>query len=195
MILDHPSKFPFLFVEFGVVFLLLSQLGSGLKKSLEVLLVALALKQVDFCEQLVLLLLKLIDLLLQLARVHTLVPHMINILMGRLELSLQILVHLESLPHFFVSVKKLVRDLERHQKLGGVSPPLKFWHLGDEPVQQMLNGLLLSVDYIPLERWVEITGVSEHLDEATDPLLGLILSFALDIDRQVLLVELSQNPI
>ena len=88
MILDHPSKFPFLFIEFGVVFLLLSQLGSGLEKSLEVLLVALALKQVDFCEQLLLLLLKLIDLLLELARVHTLVPHMINILMGRLELSL-----------------------------------------------------------------------------------------------------------
>lgn len=116
---------------------------------------------------------------------------MINILMGRLELSLQILIHLESLPHFIVHLKKLVWDLERHQKLGGVGPPLKFWHLGDEPVQQMLNSLFLSVNNIPLERWVEITGVSKHLDEATDSLLGLILSFALNINRQVRLVELS----
>ena len=162
---------------------------------MKIFLITLVFEKVDLGEQLLFFLLQLVDFFLKFAWIHAFRPHMINILMGRLELSLKILVHLESLSHFFVSVKKLVWDLERHQKLGGVSPPLKFWHLGDEPVQQMLNGLLLSVDYIPLERWVEITGVPKHLDEATDPLLRLILSFALNIDRQVLLVKLSQNPV
>lgn len=50
MILDHAGKLSLLLIEFGIIFLLLSQLGGGLKKSLEILLVALALKQVDFCQ-------------------------------------------------------------------------------------------------------------------------------------------------
>jgi hypothetical protein len=102
--------------------------------------------------------------------------------MGGLEFSLEVLVHLEGVPHFFIT-QELVWDLKWHQKLGCVRSPLELVHFGDEPVQKMLNGLLLTMHDISLEGWVEVTWVAKDLEEAADSLLGFVLSFALDIYR------------
>lgn len=101
--------------------------------------------------------------------------------MSGLELSLQVLVVLEGLPHFFVD-EELVWDLEWNQEFGGVSSSLELWLFGDQPVDKMLNSLLLSVDNIPLERWVVVTWVSQHLEVAADSLLSFILGLSLDIN-------------
>jgi len=55
--LDVLSELALLFVQAGVLLLLLAQLGSGFKQLLEVSLVALVLEQVDLRQQLLLLLL------------------------------------------------------------------------------------------------------------------------------------------
>lgn len=70
--------------------------------------------------------------------------------MSSLELSLQILVDLESFSHLFIN-QELVWDLEWDQELSGVSPSLELWLLGDQPEDKMLDGLLLSMNNIPLE--------------------------------------------
>jgi len=101
--------------------------------------------------------------------------------MGGLELSLQVLVHLEGVPHFFIA-QELVGNLKWHQKLSCIRSSLELIHFGDEPMQKMLDSLFLSMDDIPLERWVEVTWVAEHLKETADSLLGFVLGFALDID-------------
>lgn len=148
---------------------------------MEVLLVALVFKQVDLSQKLLLLLLQLIDLFLELGWVHAFNSHLVNVLMGSLELSLEVLVSLEGLSHFIIS-QEFVWDLKRHQEFGGVCSPLQFWKLGDNPEKKMLNGLLFSMDNIPLEVWIEVTWIAEDLQESTDSLLSLVLSLSLNID-------------
>lgn len=46
----------------------------------------------------------------------------------------------------------------------------------------MLNGLFLTMDHISLERWVEITWVSEHFQISANSLLSLILGLSLNIN-------------
>lgn len=121
---NHLRQLSLLLREFGILLLLLSQFACCLEKSLEVLLVALVLKEVDLGEQLVLLLFELRDLLLQLRRVHALLTHLVHVLMGRLELRLQIFVRLESLLHLLVD-QELVRNGDWHEKLGRVRPSLQ----------------------------------------------------------------------
>jgi hypothetical protein len=57
----------------------------------------------------------------------------------------------------------------------------------------MLDSLFLSVDNISLERWIEITWVSEDLEVTTDSFLSFVLSFSLDIDRLMLGIKMSEN--
>ena len=57
----------------------------------------------------------------------------------------------------------------------------------------MLNGLLLSVDHIPLETWVVVTWVPQDLEVTADSFLGLVLGLALDVDGLVLFVEMAQH--
>lgn len=59
--LNHVGEFPLLLVQLSILLLFLSEFGSGLEECLEVLLVALVLEQVDFGEELLLLLLQLGD--------------------------------------------------------------------------------------------------------------------------------------
>ena len=57
----------------------------------------------------------------------------------------------------------------------------------------MLDSLFLSVDNISLERWIEITWVSEDLEVTTDSFLSFVLSFSLDIDRLMLGIKMTEN--
>jgi hypothetical protein len=148
---------------------------------LEILLVAFVLEQVDLCQQLFLLLLKLVDLFLEFSWIHAFNSHLVNILMCGLELSLEIFVSLEGLSHFIVS-QEFVWDLKRHQEFGSVCSPLQFWKLGDNPEKKMLDGLLFTMNNIPLKVWIEVTWVPKDLQEPADSLLGLVLSLSLDIN-------------
>lgn len=115
---------------------------------------------------------------------------MINILMGGLELSLEVLVHLESFSHFFVS-QELIRNIKWNQKFSCVGSSEKLGHFRDEPVQKMLDGLFLAMNDISLERWVEVAWIPEHFEEATDSLLCFVLSFMLDIYGEMRFVKIS----
>lgn len=100
--------------------------------------------------------------------------------MGSLELSLQVLVILESLSHLIIT-QKFIWDLKWDQKLCGISSSLELWLFGDKPVNQMLDGLFLSMDHVSLETWIVITWISKDLKVAADSLLGLVLGLTLDI--------------
>lgn len=180
--LHHVGKFALLFTKLGILLLFLSKFGGGLEECRKICLIAFSFEHVDLGEQLLFFLLQLVDLFLQLRWVHAFRSHMVHILMGGLEFSLEVLVHLEGVPHFFIT-QELVWDLKWHQKLSCVRSPLELVHFGDEPVQKMLNGLLLTMHDISLEGWVEVTWVAKDLEEAADSLLGFVLSFALDIYR------------
>ena len=58
-------------------------------------------------------------------------------------------------------------------------------------MQKMLNGLFLAMDDISLERWIEVTWITEYFEEATDSLLRFILSFMLDIYGEMRFVKIS----
>jgi len=148
---------------------------------LEILLVAFVLEQVDLGQELLLLLLKLVDLFLEFSWIHTFNSHLVNILMGSLELSLEIFISLEGLSHLIVS-QELVWDLKRHQEFSGVCSSLQFWKFGYNPEKKMLNSLLFSMDNISLEVRVKVAWIAEDLQEAADSLLGLVLRLSLDIN-------------
>jgi hypothetical protein len=101
--------------------------------------------------------------------------------MGSLEFGLQVLVVLEGVLHLLVD-QELVRDLQWHEELSCVGPSLQLWELCDEPMQQMLHGLLLTMNNISLERWIEIAGIAKDFKESADSLLGLVLSLTLNIN-------------
>jgi len=101
--LDHVGQFSFFFTKFGILFLLLSELWSGIQQGFEVLLVALNLECVDLGQKLLFFLIKLGNFLLELSWVHAFLSHLVNILMSSLEFSLEILILLESDSHFFIN--------------------------------------------------------------------------------------------
>jgi len=59
IVFNHVGKLSFFFIQFSILFLLLSKLRSGFEESLEVLFVTLIFEQVDLRKQLFLLLFKL----------------------------------------------------------------------------------------------------------------------------------------
>jgi hypothetical protein len=101
--LNHVGQLTLLLRELCILLLLLSQLRGRLQESLEILLVALSLKQVDLGEQLLLLLLKLGYLLLEVSGVHGLRAKTLHTHMSGLELSLQVLINLEGVTHLIVN--------------------------------------------------------------------------------------------
>ena len=57
----------------------------------------------------------------------------------------------------------------------------------------MLNSLLLSMDNITLEGWIEVARVAKDFQEATDAVLRLVLRFSLDVYRKMRVVEVAKN--
>ena len=100
--LDHVGELSLLFAKFSVLLLFLTELASCFKKSLEVLFVTLGLEKGNLCEQLLFLLLKLSDLLLEITRVHGLSSESLYVHVSGLEFGLQILIDLECLSHFII---------------------------------------------------------------------------------------------
>ena len=192
--LHHVGKFALLLTELGILLLFLSKFGGSFKECRKVSLIALSFEHVDLCQQLLFFLFELVDLLLQLGWIHTFGSHVVHVLMSGLELSLKILVHLEGLSHLFVT-QELIWDLKRYQKFGCVRSSLELIHFGDEPVQKMLDGLLLTMDDISLEGWIKVTWVSENFKEPTDSFLCFILGFTLDINLKMCRLEMSQDTI
>ena len=190
--LDHVGQLSFLFVELGILLLLFSELRSRLQQSLEVLLVALVFEQVDLGQELLFLLLQLCDFFLQLSWVHAFVPHLIDVLVCCDELSLQVFIDLEGLVHVIIS-QELVWDLERHKEFGGLTSSLELWKLGDDPEEEMLNSLLLTVHDISLELRGEVAWVAHNFQEPADSLLSLVLGFPLDVDCQMCFIDVSQQ--
>lgn len=117
---------------------------------------------------------------------------MIDVLVSSLELSLQILVALEGLPHLVIH-EEFIRDFKRNQELGCVRSSLQLWEPGEDPVQDMLDGSLLTVDDFPLEVWVEVTWVAKHLEVSNDSLLGLVLCFSLDVNISMARIETAEE--
>ena len=64
---------------------------------------------------------------------------------------------------------------------------------GHDPEKDMLQGALFSVDHIPLEVGVEVAVVTEHLKEATDTLLSLVLSLFLYINSLVYIIKVGKE--
>jgi len=56
----------------------------------------------------------------------------------------------------------------------------------------MLNSLLLSMNNIPHEGWVEVTRVAQHFQETANPLLSFVLSLPLNIDTLMLVVQMPE---
>ncbi len=59
----------------------------------------------------------------------------------------------------------------------------------------MLDSALLTMDDISLEVGIEIRGIAENLNEATDPILSLILSLLLDVDPLMLAVKAAEQSV
>ena len=109
--LNHLTQFPLFLVQSCIVFLLLPELGCCLKEGLEVSSVASVFEQVYLGQELLLLLFKLSDLLLEFCRIHALVAKSFSVLMDGLELSLQVFVTLKGSSHLFIN-HVFIRDLE-----------------------------------------------------------------------------------
>jgi hypothetical protein len=106
---------------------------------------------------------------------------------GSLELSLKILVDLESVTHLIVN-EKLVGDRKGDQELGSISLSLELLQACNDPEKDVLKSALLTMHHISLEVRVEVGGVPKDLQEAADALLSLILSLLLNIDSQVCVI-------
>ena len=131
---------------------------------------------------------KLGDFLLELGWIHALVPEGFCVLMHGLELSLKVLVGLQSIPHIFI-MHELVGDFQRNEESSCVSFALQVNKTGDEPVQDVVESSLFTVDDITHKVRVEVAWVSKDFEEATDALFCLFLSFLLHVDINVRLVE------
>ena len=114
--------------------------------------------------------------------------------MHRLELSLQILVGLQRVPHILV-VHELVWNFEGHQELGSVGLSLEVGQAGAKPVEDVVEGALLSVDHIAHEVGVEVAWVAKDFEEATDALFGLLLGLFLHVDGLVDVVKLCEDAV
>ena len=111
--LNHIGQFPLLLIKLGILLLLFSKFGGCLEESMKIFLITLVFEKVDLGEQLLFFLLQLVDFFLKFAWIHAFRSHMINILMGSLELCLKILVHLESFSHLLVT-QELIRNFKWH---------------------------------------------------------------------------------
>lgn len=98
---------------------------------------------------------------------------------------------MESLSHFLIH-EELIWDGQRNQELGSVCFTLQIRQASYEPKKDVLHGFLFSVDDISLEGRIEVCRVAQHFEEPAYPFLSLILSFLLDVNRQVLLVQVSK---
>ena len=117
---DGLSELAFFFVETGILLLFFAQLAGGFEKGLEVILVAFVFEKVDFCEELLFLLLELCNLFLELVGVHGVRAETFDVLVDGAELGLQVTVQFHSGTHVFVGAK-LIGDGERHKELSSVS--------------------------------------------------------------------------
>ena len=117
--LYHLAQFPLFLVQSCIVFLLLPKLGCCLQEGLEVSSVASVFEQVYLGQELLLLLFKLSNLLLEFCRIHALVTKSFSVLMDSLELSLQVFVTLKRTSHLFID-HVLIRYLERDQEFCSV---------------------------------------------------------------------------
>ena len=57
----------------------------------------------------------------------------------------------------------------------------------------MLDSFLFSVDNISLERWIEITWVSQNLEVTADSILSLILGLSLDVNWLMLGIKMTKD--
>jgi len=135
--------------------LLLSEFGSGLKQSLEILLVRLGLEEIDFSQQLLLFLLKLSDFFLEITGVHRLSSKGLDIHMCGLELSLQVLIDLEGVTHLVIN-QEFIWDGEGHQELSCISLSLKLLKSCNDPEKDVLESAFVTMHYISLEVRVEV---------------------------------------
>ena len=114
--------------------------------------------------------------------------------MHSLEFSLQVLVDLKGVPHV-VLVHELVGDLQGHQELGGVGLSLQIWQSAEQPVQNVLQRTFLSMHNVTAIVGIEITGVAQHLEEAADALLSLLLGLFLHVNGFVCPIEVGEDAI
>lgn len=114
--------------------------------------------------------------------------------MNGLELSLQVLVALESISHIFV-MHVFIRNLQRHKELSSVCLSLQVWKTAEEPVENMLECTFLSVNDIAAVVRVEVTRVAQYLQETADTLLSLLLRFFLHVNGLVGAVQVGENAI
>ena len=192
--LNHLSQLTLFLVQACVLLLFLAQLGGGVKQKLEVCGVSTILKEVDLGEELLLLLFKLCDFFLELGGVHALLTEGFGVRMHRLELSLQVLVHLKGVTHVLV-MHVLVGDLQGHQELSSVCLSLQVWQSAQEPVKNVLKRAFLTIDYVAAVVRVKVTWVAEDLKEATYTFLRLLLRLLLHIDGHMCVVEVGENAV
>ena len=57
----------------------------------------------------------------------------------------------------------------------------------------MLDSFLFSVNNISLERWIEITWVSQNLEVTADSILSLILGLSLDVNWLMLGIKMTKD--
>ena len=112
--------------------------------------------------------------------------------MDSLELGLKIFVNLESVSHILI-VHEFVWNLERNQKLSRVCLSLEVRKAGKKPEQDMVKGLLLSVDDITHKVWIEVARIAKNFQETTNAFFSFLLSLLLHVDSKVDIVELSED--
>ena len=157
--LYHLTEFPLFLIETGVILLLLSKFRSCFEKGLEILWVSSVFEQVDLGQELLFLLLKLSDLLLEFCRVHTLIAKSLSILMDGLKLSLQVLIPLQGTSHLFIH-HILIRNLEWYQKFGSISFSGQIWQTWNKPIKNMVACLFLTVNNVSAIVWVKIAWIA-----------------------------------
>jgi len=123
---NHVVEFSFLLIKLSILFLFFSEFASSFQQCLEILFVALVLKEVDFCEELLFFLFELLNLFLKIWGIHRLRTNGFHIQMCRLELSLKVLVDLHRLAHFFVH-HVLIRYSDWNKELSCIGFPLQVW--------------------------------------------------------------------
>ena len=112
--------------------------------------------------------------------------------MSSLKLSLQILVDLEGIAHFIIN-EELIWDGQRNQELSSIGFALELLESSDDPIQNVLDCAFVSMDHISLEVRIKVRWISEDLQESTYSLLGLILSFLLDINTLMLIIQVTKK--
>lgn len=192
--LNHLSQLTLFLVQTRILLLLFSQFGCRIEQKLEVCRVPTILEEVDLCEQLLLLLLQLRDLLLELRWVHALLSKSLGVRVHSLELSLQVLVDLHGVAHLLV-VHIFVRDLKRHQELSSVSLSLQVWESTEEPIKNVLECAFLSIDDIAAIVRIEVARIAQNFQESADTLLCLLLRLLLHVNRLMGAVKIGEDSV